>query len=81
MKATLLIHVEPSEDEIVWWAESTDLPGFSAAAESLADLRVSARAAISAEWDDEVEIVEELVGEEQPRSESGERLTTAVVMA
>jgi hypothetical protein len=36
----LFIHIEPdANDQPVWWAESPQLPGFSAAAPSLRTLR------------------------------------------
>jgi predicted RNase H-like HicB family nuclease len=40
MDIALQIHVEASEAGTpVWWAESPDLPGFTASADSLAELR------------------------------------------
>lgn len=33
------MHLEEADGEAVWWANSPDLPGFTAAAPSLADLR------------------------------------------
>jgi len=45
----LLIHLEQVPDPdpgFVWWAESPDLPGFSAAADHLPDLLRQAEAAI-----------------------------------
>ena len=39
MEITLDFHVEASEGAIVWWVESDDLPGVSAAADSLSELR------------------------------------------
>jgi predicted RNase H-like HicB family nuclease len=40
MKITLLIHLEPAETgKPVWWAESDELPGFTASADSLVELR------------------------------------------
>ena len=37
-----LIHLEPSADDpgVIWWAEVAEVPGFYAAASSLAELRV-----------------------------------------
>jgi predicted RNase H-like HicB family nuclease len=35
----LIIHLEDADGEVVWWAESPDVPGFSAAAPSLDELR------------------------------------------
>jgi|ERR1039458_6926604 hypothetical protein len=39
MDITLNFHVEASGGRIAWWAESDDLPGVSAAADSLSELR------------------------------------------
>ncbi|HXN60821.1 MAG TPA: hypothetical protein VN886_10250 [Acidimicrobiales bacterium] len=39
MDITLQIHVEAAEREIVWWAESDQLPGVSVAAPSLMEMR------------------------------------------
>lgn len=39
MDITLLIHVEMADQEIVWWAESDDLPGVTVAAPSLMEMR------------------------------------------
>jgi predicted RNase H-like HicB family nuclease len=61
----LVIHIEAADGEAVWWAESPDVPGFSAAAPTLADLRDRATAALAELRDDPVEVVERLVGEER----------------
>ncbi|MDA8267941.1 MAG: hypothetical protein M0013_06150 [Actinomycetota bacterium] len=47
MRAHILVHLEASESGPVWWAESADFPGFSAAADTLVDLRRSATAALA----------------------------------
>lgn len=47
MRARILVHLEASESGPVWWAESADFPGFSAAADTLVDLRRRATAALS----------------------------------
>jgi len=39
MDITLQIHLEAAEQEIVWWAESDQLPGVSVAAASLMEMR------------------------------------------
>jgi predicted RNase H-like HicB family nuclease len=40
---TVLLNLEATgttvDDEIIWWAESPDVPGFSAAADNLPELR------------------------------------------
>lgn len=61
----LVIHIEAANGEAVWWAESPEVPGFSAAAPTLAELRTRATAALAELRDDPVEIVERLVGEER----------------
>lgn len=38
MAIRLLVHLEPSGDQQVWWAESPDVPGFSASDATLKDL-------------------------------------------
>lgn len=42
-----------------WWAESPDVPGFSAAAESLDDLRELVRTGLTFHLGDQIEIFEE----------------------
>lgn len=46
MVVEMLIHLEAADGAAVWWAEVPELPGFSAAADTLAELRAQARAAI-----------------------------------
>jgi len=48
MEVTLLLRLESTEEEphFVWWAESAEIPGFSAAADHLPQLLVQAEAAI-----------------------------------
>lgn len=38
MAIRLLVHLEPVGDQQVWWAESPDVPGFSASDMTLRDL-------------------------------------------
>lgn len=38
----LCVHLEPAEAGVCWWVESDDLPGFSAAASTLAEMRARA---------------------------------------
>ena len=47
MTIRLLIHLEPAGDRQLWWAESPDLPGFSASEDTLRDLLARANWAIS----------------------------------
>lgn len=47
MTVELLIHLEPAGAEVIWWAESPDFAGFSAAAASLSELRARATQAIT----------------------------------
>lgn len=37
--ARFLIHMDAGTDDVVWWAESSDVPGLSVAAETLTELR------------------------------------------
>jgi predicted RNase H-like HicB family nuclease len=48
MEVTLLLRLESIEEEphFVWWAESPELPGFSAAADHLPQLLVQAKDAV-----------------------------------
>ena len=46
MDVTLLLHLELVDGEHAWWAESDDVPGFTAAAPTLAELRERAHAAL-----------------------------------
>jgi predicted RNase H-like HicB family nuclease len=54
MDITLYVHVEkvPGEQAFAWWAQSDDLPGFSAAGKTMVELRQIASEAIRAEWPD-----------------------------
>lgn len=44
---TMHFHVESSPEGAVWWAESPDVQGFTAAAPSLAELRDRCRDALN----------------------------------
>lgn len=46
----LVVHLDEADGEAVWWAESPDLPGFSAAAPTLAELRERVTGAIGDGW-------------------------------
>lgn len=48
MTVELLIHLEAADGEAVWWAESPDAPGFTAAAPDLAELRARCAEALGA---------------------------------
>lgn len=58
-RVTVVIHQEPEG----WWAESPDLDGWSAAAESLDALREQIRGGLEFFLDDTVETVEEFAGD------------------
>jgi predicted RNase H-like HicB family nuclease len=45
-----------------WWAESKDVPGFSAAASSLPELRVLTREGLSFHLDEAVDLLETMAG-------------------
>ena len=63
----ILIHLEAAgtapTDEVVWWAESSDLAGFSAAAYSLAVLRTLVNEALMEEFGPEFAVRERLAVE------------------
>jgi predicted RNase H-like HicB family nuclease len=61
----LVIHMEVADGEAVWWAESPEVPGFSVAAPTLAEMRDRATTALAELRDGPVEIIERLVGEER----------------
>lgn len=68
MAIRLLVHLEPAGDQQVWWAESPDVPGFSASDATLRDLLARSSWAlteIAEERGDDptsVDVVYELVG-------------------
>jgi hypothetical protein len=47
MAPTFLVHLERTDDGPSWWAVSEEVPGFSAAADTLTELRTRIRAALS----------------------------------
>jgi len=47
MSILVLVHVDPTDDGVSWWAESDDLPGFYALDDSLAGLRLHISAAVA----------------------------------
>lgn len=55
----MVIHLENADGEAVWWAESPQAPGFTAAAETLRELRALAYPALR-EFVGAGEIVERL---------------------
>ncbi len=57
----LIIHLDSADDGVVWWAESPEAPGFTAAADSLAELRELATTGLRGVLGD-VSIVERLDG-------------------
>lgn len=61
-KITVVVHHEDN----TWWAESDQLPGLSAAAESLVALRALVREAITFDGRGDVEVVEVLADEMLP---------------
>jgi predicted RNase H-like HicB family nuclease len=83
---TLKIHLEPTgalEDGFVWWAESDDLPGFSAAADHLAELVSNAKSAIAELLGADAVIVQQMVFDddqsERPPVPSAEPFTAPAV--
>lgn len=45
--ATVLVHMEMTDDGVVWWGETVDVPGFYAAADSLQELMTQTELAIA----------------------------------
>jgi predicted RNase H-like HicB family nuclease len=60
MSVELIIHHEAAGDDAVWWAESPDLAGFTAAAPSLAELRRRVLAALADVEDRAVKLSERM---------------------
>lgn len=60
MNVHLLIHLDEGP---TWWAESDDVPGFNASAESLAELRRRCMAALSEIVPEVADVTECLIGE------------------
>lgn len=59
---TIEVHVEAVDGAPVWWADSDDVDGFYAAADSMEQLRVQVIAALGELLGDTVELVERLAG-------------------
>jgi predicted RNase H-like HicB family nuclease len=67
MTVELIIHLEAAEDEAVWWAESPDVAGFTAAGSSLSELRRRAHAALTEITGGTVQLVERMAqGDDAP---------------
>lgn len=47
MNVTFAIHLDPTDRDIVWWAETENLPGLSVAAPTLRELRTLIEQAVS----------------------------------
>lgn len=63
MRVELIIHLENTDaGETVWWAESPAVPGFSAAAPTLRELRDRATEALRDFLAPDIEVVERLHG-------------------
>lgn len=75
--AELLIHLESADGDVVWWAESPQVPGFTAAAPTLAELRELALDALRSELSPDVEVAEVLVSDEVHVDPSGRRVLIA----
>lgn len=72
MDVHLLIHLERADRDVVWWAETDDVAGFSAAADSLAEMRARALAALAEIAEEQGHalgrVTEQLVGSAPPVS-------------
>jgi predicted RNase H-like HicB family nuclease len=77
MNVTFAIHLEPADQDVVWWAETDGLPGFSAAAPTLRELRTLIEEAVRLHLGTDAEIGLELITEvpasnaDAPRSLEG----------
>lgn len=66
MDTTMVLHFEGTD---LWWAELADVPGFSASAGTLLELRAIVEACLadlSADVGEEVRIIRELLAEASP---------------
>jgi len=61
MNVTFAIHLEPADQDVVWWAETDGLPGFSAAAPTLRELRTLIEEAVRLHLGTDAEIGLELI--------------------
>lgn len=62
----LVFHLDATDDnEIVWWIDSPDVPGFYASAAELVECRKRALDALTVEGIDITDIVESLIGDPQ----------------
>lgn len=75
--ATLIIHLDHADGEIVWWAESPDARGFTAAANTLAELRELSQASLDDFFSEPVRIAEQLVGTQVQTDPSGREVHIA----
>lgn len=61
MKVVLLVHMERLEDGgAVFWGETSEIPGFTVAADTLTELQTQARFALIEVLDDDGDVLEEL---------------------
>lgn len=63
MSVTFHIHMEPANDEVVWWAEADAVPGLSVAAPTLRELRTLIDEAARLRLGGDVEISLELIAD------------------
>lgn len=75
--ATLIIHLDIADGEVVWWAESPEAPGFTAVAGSLAELRDLAQTGLCGFFSSPVRVTERLVGNEVQTDPSGRQVRIA----
>jgi predicted RNase H-like HicB family nuclease len=71
MTTELIIHLENVDGEVVWWAVTPDVAGFSATASSLSELRNRVTAALEEILEEPVTIVERLEGVQIVRRDAG----------
>jgi predicted RNase H-like HicB family nuclease len=68
MDVRLLIHLDRLDDEqrAVWWAESPDVPGFSAVGDTLRELRSCSISALEEICAAPIVVREQLIAVEEP---------------
>ncbi len=66
--ARFLVHMDAGDKEVVWWAESADIPGLSVAADTLTELRRLVFESVEVQVGATAEVTMHLAGLEAPAS-------------
>jgi len=63
-----VVHMDVGDNDVVWWAESPDIPGLSVAADTLVDLRRLVSESASIHANPAAEVTFQLTGLATPHS-------------